>query len=57
MSRAVDCKQVTVRGKKRKLCWGMKRIPARMALVIVSNTSPSGYKKKAKKKAAKRRSR
>jgi len=50
---AEKCKCVTVRGAKRKLCWGNKAIKGHVGLAITSNTSCSGGKKKATKKASK----
>ena len=51
---ASDCKVVTVRGKRRRLCWGTRKIGAHMQRVIISNKPASGGA--TKRKSSKRRS-
>lgn len=39
-----ECKQIRIRGKARKLCWAIRRIPAHDQLVIISNTAISAHR-------------
>lgn len=39
-----ECKQIRIRGKARKLCWAIRRIPAHNQLVIVSNTAVRAHR-------------
>lgn len=52
---ASDCKVVKIRGRRRRLCWGNKRIGAHTQRVIISNRPASGSSKPTKRKASKRR--
>lgn len=58
-----DCQVVTIKPKKgaayrRKLCFGVRTIPAHKQRVIISNTAPGGGggRKKSRKKSHKRKS-